>query len=79
MNAATGQTERWAVTWFAKTLFTEEGLDVYVDQREGMSEELEGLILKALGEVGVESLVKLVSERMEKVAIDLASKPEPKA
>jgi len=79
VNAATGQTERWAVTWFAKTLFTEEGLDVYVDQREGMSAELEGLLLKALGEVGVESLVKLVGERMEKVAIDLASKPEPKA
>ncbi|PKS06996.1 hypothetical protein jhhlp_005593 [Lomentospora prolificans] len=74
-----GVTERWAVTWFAKTLFTEEGLDIYTDRYEGMSEELAGLILEALGKLGVPSLEKLVAQKMEKVAIDLASKPGPKA
>ncbi|CAI4217236.1 unnamed protein product [Parascedosporium putredinis] len=73
---AEGRTEKWAVTWFAKTLFTEEGLDVYTDRREGMSEELEGLILAALATVGVEPLQQLVAKNMQKVAIDLAAKPE---
>lgn len=73
---AEGRTEKWAVTWFAKTLFTEEGLDIYTDRREGMSEELEGLILAALATVGVESLQQLVAKNMQKVAIDLAAKPE---
>lgn len=34
-----GEVERWAVTWFAPTLFTKEGLDFYSDRREGLSAE----------------------------------------
>ncbi|KOS21773.1 hypothetical protein ESCO_002190 [Escovopsis weberi] len=36
-TAEDGETERWAVVWFAATLFTKEGLDVYCDRREGLS------------------------------------------
>ncbi|KAL2107088.1 hypothetical protein VUR80DRAFT_5709 [Thermomyces stellatus] len=71
-----GAVERWAVTWFAKTLFTEEGLDVYCDRREGMSEETAGEIREGLESVGKEELAKLVKERLEPVAIDLSMKPE---
>lgn len=71
-----GEVERWAVTWFAKTLFTEEGVDVYCDRREGMSEETAGEIRKALEGVGREQLAKLAKERLEPVAIDLSMKPE---
>ncbi|KAK0389969.1 hypothetical protein NLU13_3542 [Sarocladium strictum] len=31
--------ERWVVTWFAPTVFTKEGLDVYSDREGGVSEE----------------------------------------
>ncbi|KAL2214288.1 hypothetical protein CC79DRAFT_135845 [Sarocladium strictum] len=31
--------ERWAVTWFAPTVFTKEGVDVYSDRPEGVSEQ----------------------------------------
>lgn len=75
-RGAEGAVERWAVTWFARTLFTEEGVDVYCDRREGMSEETAGEIRRALEGVGREELAKLVKERLEPVAIDLSMKPE---
>lgn len=71
-----GEVERWAVTWFAKTLFTEEGLDVYCDRREGMSEGTAEEIRRALEGVGREELAGLAKERLEPVAIDLSMKPE---
>ncbi|KAK4670947.1 hypothetical protein QC764_605200 [Podospora pseudoanserina] len=40
--------ERWVVTWFQKTLFTAEGVDVYSDRKEGPSEGLKKEILEAL-------------------------------
>lgn len=71
-----GKSEKWAVTWFAKTLFTEEGVDVYTDRREGMSEETAAAIRTALEGLGREELAKLVKELLEPVAIDLSMKPE---
>lgn len=71
-----GEIERWAVTWFAKTIFTEEGLDVYCDRRQGMSEGTAGEIRAALERVGREELASLAKERLEPVVIDLTMKPE---
>ncbi|SPO03380.1 uncharacterized protein DNG_06063 [Cephalotrichum gorgonifer] len=73
---ADGTVERWAVTWFAKTLFTEEGIDVYCDRREGMSEGTAAAIRGALEGLGREELASLAKERLEAVAIDLSMKPE---
>jgi hypothetical protein len=50
--------ERWAVTWFAPTVFTKEGVDVYSDREGGVSEEtykkiyegLEGMVREGGGE-----------------------------
>ena len=71
-----GEVERWAVTWFAKTLFTEEGLDVYCDRREGMTEDTAQAIRGALEGLGREELASLVKKRLQPVAIDLSMKPE---
>ncbi|KAI5458573.1 hypothetical protein BGZ63DRAFT_391657 [Mariannaea sp. PMI_226] len=66
-----GQKERWAVTWFAPTLFTAEGIDVYCDRKEGLSEETYAAILEALGSLGEPKLVALVEKNMKPVDIRL--------
>lgn len=63
--------ERWAVTWFAPTLFTAEGLDVYCDRAEGLSAETAALVLAALKEMGVERLAAMVEKDMQPVDISL--------
>ncbi|XXG97874.1 hypothetical protein Hte_004188 [Hypoxylon texense] len=64
--------ERWAVTWFAPTLFTQEGVDIYSDRREGLSKETVDGILKALKELkGAPKLVELVEKHMQEVEISL--------
>jgi len=63
-----GEGEDWMTTYFAKTLFTPAGVDVY-SRRGGLSEGcLEGIkeALKGVGEgPGDESFVKLVNELFE--------------
>lgn len=51
-ESSTGQGNAWVVTYFAKTLFTPAGIDVYSRKRGGVSGEvLEGIWerLKGLG------------------------------
>ncbi|KAK4224990.1 hypothetical protein QBC38DRAFT_484173 [Podospora fimiseda] len=62
--------EKWIVTWFQKTVFSAEGIDVYSDRKEGMSE---GLRERVLGGVkGLEeNLGRLVGEDLMEVEIRL--------
>ncbi|KAL6864142.1 hypothetical protein J3F83DRAFT_742672 [Trichoderma novae-zelandiae] len=68
---ADGEVERWAVTWFAPTMFTKEGLDVYSDRREGLSEESYGRIEEALRRLDAKALVDMVVQHMKPVEIKL--------
>ncbi|KAK4237669.1 hypothetical protein C8A03DRAFT_34371 [Achaetomium macrosporum] len=68
-----GEKERWVVTWFAPTVFTAEGLDVYSDRREGGSEGLVREVLAELGRVteGKGKLGEMVRRDMSAVAVQL--------
>ncbi|KAK3392466.1 hypothetical protein B0T20DRAFT_56748 [Sordaria brevicollis] len=69
--------ERWVVTWFAPTLFTKEGVDVYSDRREGGSREVVEEVLAKLKEMveeageGARGLREMVEKDMREVAINL--------
>ncbi|KAM3499929.1 hypothetical protein MY10362_006861 [Beauveria mimosiformis] len=63
--------ERWAVTWFAPTLFTKEGIDVYSSRREGVSEAVYGEISKALRGMEAQPLVDMTTNDMRPVEIKL--------
>ncbi|KZZ98313.1 hypothetical protein AAL_02831 [Moelleriella libera RCEF 2490] len=67
----TGQKEKWAVTWFAKTVFTQEGLDILSSRPEGLSENTHGRIAEALGKLGVKPLVDMTAKNMQAVEIKL--------
>ncbi|KAM0325317.1 hypothetical protein ACHAQA_007302 [Verticillium albo-atrum] len=68
---AGGGVERWAVTWFAPTLFTKEGVDVYCDRKEGISEEGYAEVLAALKGLEAKPVVALVEADMQAVEIRL--------
>ncbi|KAJ8129147.1 hypothetical protein O1611_g4488 [Lasiodiplodia mahajangana] len=70
--------ERWAVTWFAPTLFTEEGIDLYSDRKEGLQKETADLIIEALKKLEAPKLVQLVEKKMMEVAISLPWKESAK-
>jgi hypothetical protein len=72
-EGAEGGVERWAVTWFAPTLFTAEGLDVYSDRPGGCSEGLVREVLAELGRVtkGQGKLGEMVEREMREVAVEL--------
>ena len=57
--------EAWAVTYFAKTLFTPAGVDVYSRTKEGLSESMIEEIKKGLDEVPDEEFKKLAHELFE--------------
>ena len=61
--------ERWVVTWFAATLFTKEGVDVYSDKREGGSKEVVKQILE-----GLKGLLKEKEKEQEEGKLDTAGK-----
>ncbi|CAJ2511453.1 Uu.00g070780.m01.CDS01 [Anthostomella pinea] len=64
--------ERWAVTWFAPTLFTQEGVDIYSDRKEGLSKETVDGIMKALRELkDAPKVVEMVEKSMQEVEITL--------
>ncbi len=64
--------ERWVVTWFAPTLFTQEGLDIYSDRKEGLSQETLDGVLKALRELDdAPKIVTLAEKQMQPVEISL--------
>ena len=70
-TGADGATERWVVTWFAHTLFTKEGIDLYSDRREGLSPALAEEILAALKGVDSKEIVAMVETNMREVEIKL--------
>ncbi|KAK9778941.1 hypothetical protein SCAR479_04177 [Seiridium cardinale] len=64
---ATG--ERWMVIWFAKTLFTEEGVDVLTDEQAGLPEPALNTILDRLAKL--DHVGKIVEKDMKPVDIKL--------
>ncbi|KAI1843043.1 hypothetical protein JX266_010732 [Neoarthrinium moseri] len=64
--------ERWVVTWFAPTLFTKEGVDIYSDRKEGLSQDTLDEVMKALkGLDAAPKVVDFVSKDMLAVEIKL--------
>lgn len=63
--------ERWAVTWFAPTLFTKEGVDIYSDRAEGLSAETVEGIRKALAALDAPAVVAMVEKDLQEVEIKL--------
>ncbi|KAK4167440.1 hypothetical protein QBC43DRAFT_141996 [Cladorrhinum sp. PSN259] len=70
LNDGSGGKERWVVTWFQKTVFSAEGVDVYSDRKEGLSEGLKADVLAALRELEPQ-LKSLVKEDLTEVEIRL--------
>ncbi|TDZ39680.1 hypothetical protein C8034_v011083 [Colletotrichum sidae] len=66
-----GAVERWAVTWFAPTLFTKEGVDVYCDRKEGLSEATYQEVLGALKGLEAKEVGEMVEKDMLPVEISL--------
>jgi hypothetical protein len=54
--------ERWVVTYFAKTLFTPAGIDIYSRKKEGLKEETLNSVKQALKKVDSEVVMKLAGE-----------------
>jgi hypothetical protein len=57
-----GHGGQWVVTYFAKTLFTPAGVDIYSRRKEGLRVETVENIRKALGVVEDEGVRKLAKE-----------------
>ncbi|MCJ1253033.1 hypothetical protein MMC24_000840 [Lignoscripta atroalba] len=57
--------EQWAVTYFAKTLFTPAGIDIYSRSQNGLSEAILANIKKALAAVDDSGVKKLATEVFE--------------
>lgn len=62
--------ERWVVTWFAPSLFTPAGLDVYSSRKEGISEGLFGDLERALERLGAKEMAELCKTEMRRVKIE---------
>ncbi|KAL9001496.1 MAG: hypothetical protein Q9169_000071 [Polycauliona sp. 2 TL-2023] len=58
---------QWVVTYFAKTMFTPAGIDIYSRRKEGVGKELVEGIQKELGASGDEAISKLAEEVFEVV------------
>lgn len=54
--------EQWVVTYFAKTLFTPAGVDIYSRRKEGLGAGLLKEIQDALASVDAEDVKKLAGE-----------------
>lgn len=65
-----GEKERWVVTWFAPSMFTPAGVDVYSDRMEGGSSGLVEDVLSALEGLGAEEVARVCREEMRVVKID---------
>jgi hypothetical protein len=57
--------EKWAVTWFAKTWVSQEGIDIYTDRDEGLSQDTYHLIMEALNQVPHDNVQRLVKDMRE--------------
>jgi hypothetical protein len=58
------------VTWFEKSIFQEEGFDIYSDRTEGISEGLYKDILAALTSLQHQPSANLVKEEIRAVEIN---------
>ncbi|KAI9746041.1 MAG: hypothetical protein M1818_000722 [Claussenomyces sp. TS43310] len=54
--------DQWVVTYFAKTLFTPSGVDVYSSRKEGLSQLMIEAIKQSLKAVDAEEVKKLAGE-----------------
>jgi hypothetical protein len=61
--------EKWIVTWFAPSMFTPAGVDIYSSEKEGMSEGVYKDIMKALEGSETKELADLVKAEMQEVKI----------
>lgn len=61
--------ERWVVTWFAPSLFTPAGLDIYCNKKEGISAELYKEVEAALESLEAKELAELAKTEMKEVLI----------
>ena len=57
--------EQWAVTYFAKTLFTPAGIDIYSRNKWGLSKDFVEEIKRALGGLEDEDVRKLAGKVFE--------------
>jgi hypothetical protein len=70
-DAATGEGEegapagQWVVTYFARTLFTRAGIDVYSRRKEGLRESTLEAVKEALGKVDAEVVRGLMGSIFE--------------
>ncbi|PQE20716.1 glycosyl hydrolase family 43 protein [Rutstroemia sp. NJR-2017a WRK4] len=62
--------ERWVVTWFAPSMFTPQGLDIYSSRKEGLSEGTYKEVRRALEEMEAKDLGELVKKDMFEVKIE---------
>ncbi len=60
-----GQGNQWVVTYFAKTLFTPAGIDVYSRRKEGVGKGVVERIREELGGCEDEAVRKLAGEVFE--------------
>ena len=56
---------QWVVTYFAKTLFTPAGIDVYSRKKEGLPEAVLTTIKEAFAAIEHEPVQKLAEEMFE--------------
>lgn len=57
--------EEWVVTYFAKTLFTPAGVDIYSRSKSGLSGEIVGGVKEALSSCEDQNVKKLAGEVFE--------------
>lgn len=62
--------ERWVVTWFAPSMFTPAGLDIYSSRKEGLGEGLYKDIIMGLEGLEAEEMAQLVKAEMREVKIE---------
>lgn len=56
---------QWVVTYFAKTLFTPAGIDIYSRDKQGLPQATIDSIIQALKELGVQEISALVNSIFE--------------
>lgn len=61
--------EKWVVTWFAPSLFTPAGLDIYSSKKDGIGSELLEQIQTALQELEAKEMADLAKAEMKPVMI----------
>ena len=62
--------EKWAVTWFAPSMFTPAGVDIYSSKKDGISEPLYKEILQAIEGLDAKEIADLAKAEMKEVKIE---------